>query len=323
MSSVIFTIDERERLFKMLYTKDDAAVYKVYRLEAGWLGGSMPKYDKIFTNTLGEFFKQQKIRTAKAIYVMPDNYVFCDFVETPTILGKRKQDILALELATRFPNQGIYKTMYVPLTKAEGKLRSVAFMVRNGHIAAVQNALRRLKFTHRQITFESAMVANALASCDAQRKHRPVMFASVQSRKTKVAVVKNGKLLFFTEIPYGKNVSYIKRELACAPSVLTYAKPEIKKKNGVPVSPKPTVDNNVYLLRTLDEMREKLIKKYGLEEPVIKYTISGECAADFVQSAAAYGLKMQRLRSDNLESSAELGLYGGFSTKIYNKGLMF
>lgn len=331
MNTIVFTIDERECKLRLAHTNDETLNYKTYRFSRDYLGEAIPDYDKIFAHTLNEYFKQNKVRGAKLVYVMPDKYFFYDFVETPTIFAKRQQDILALELATRFPMQGVFKTVFVPFTKEKGKVASVAFMVRNSHLAAANNALKRFRFVSRAITFESAMLANAYMTYEPASKRRPVMFAAIQGDKTKVIVLREGQLLFFANVPYGKNVCAVKEELCGAPSVLTRTKPEIKagpaqtdgeteESDG---EEKPAADNNKYILRTLAEMQHILAEKYGLDDLVLKYCINGECAADFEKSAAEAGMDLRRVTSDNLETQCELDIFGAFSTKIYNKGLVF
>ena len=322
MNSIVFTIDERECKLRLAHTNDETVNYKTYRFSRDYLDGIIPNYDKIFAHTLDDYFKQNKIHGAKLVYVMSDKYFFYDFVETPTIFGKRQQDILALELASRFPMQGVFKTVFVPYAKEKGKVESVAYMVRNSHITAANNALKRYRFVSRAITFESAMLANAYITYEPASKRRPVMFAVIQENKTRIIVLREGRLLFFAGVPYGQNVCAVKEELFETPSVLMRTKPAIKNAEEEDGEKKPA-DNNKYILRTLAEMRHVLVEKYHLEPPVLRYCISDEYAADFEKSAAEAGLDLRRVTADNLETQCELDIFGAFSTKIYNKGLVF
>ena len=327
MNNIIFTIDEKESKLKLIYKKNDTAMHQSFRLEPDELGEGVPNYEAIFSRTLNEFFRTQKIGGTKLIYVLPDKYVFYDYIETPTIFGKRQQDILRLELATRFPMQGTFKTVLVPIEKEKGKVTCVAYMAKNPHLIAIHNALKRFRFTSHIVTFESAMIANAFLNCDPPRKNTQVMYAAILEETTKVVVVKEGQLLFFTEIPYGMNVGAMKEKSITAPAVLHPAAPDPDQQDALgealrpPIRKGPT-DNNRFLLRTLGEMFDIVSTRYHMNRLALKYCIDDAAADTFARSAMVARMEMKRVKLQNLTGTHAFELNGACFKKIYYKGLL-
>ncbi len=319
MDTVVFKIYENECKLRMIFHRGEDVGYEVFRFGRELLKGNFPDYGKIVSLTMADYLGQEKIQ--KMIYVLPDRYVFYDYIETPTIFGKRRQDTLALELAARFPMHGAFRTVSVPIEKSKGKVASVAYMVRENHLASIRNAMKMFKVKSCGITFEAAMYTNAFLACDPPQKHANVMFAAVRNHLTKVVVVREGRLLFFTDIPYGKNVCAVKRPFASAPSVLSYGLPPFGQ-GEVFSADHGKEDNNRYLIRTLTEMRDTVSEKYHLKDLALKYSIYDDCADDFARCAAAADVQMQRVKSDTLVMSGKPELYGAFSAKNYNKGLL-
>ena len=199
MDTLVFEIYEGEGKLRMIFKRGEEVGYEVFRFDRDCFKDGIPDYAKIVSQTVADYLGQEKV--AKMIYVLPDKYVFYDYVETPVIFGKSRQSMIDLELASRFSLHGAYKTAVVPVARAKGKVTSVAFMARKNHLSAIYNAMKQLRPKTSSVTFEAAMYANAFLTCDPPQRHTATMFAAVRGQRTKVAVVKEDRLLFFTDIP--------------------------------------------------------------------------------------------------------------------------
>lgn len=279
METLFFTVNERTRNVDIVYKRQKLTVRKSYPFSSEYLSGLYPAYEKIFDKTLGEFVKQQKVQGAKAVYIMSDDYVFFDYAETPVLFGKRQFDMLKLDLAARFNQFDLYKTGYIPVFKKDGRAAYVVQMVRASHVAALQNALKSYKFASRVITFDSAMVANAFLNAEPKSKNRERLYAYVKEDKTKIVVLKDRRLLFFTDIPYGKKAISGHKAPENSLSVLN-------DNEKIAYNRKPDErGNGVYLARTLSEMQAILSQKYHMENLSVKYGM--EKGGDDANSAAS------------------------------------
>lgn len=320
MNSIAFTIDETEYKLKVMFDKNKNIDYREYSFTTDCIKDSKLDYAKIFAQTLDLFVVQEDIYPATAICVLPDKYAFYDYVETPAVSGKRISDMLNLEINTRFKQKNLYKTVYVPMGSQNGKATSIAMMVQNEQIAAVNNALKAYKFASRSVTIESAMIANSFITLKPQDKRGAVLFAYIQDYETKVVVIKDSKLVCFTSIPYGKDLCDLQSKLKSAPPVLPTRKNYINNRTvfNCDEGGDPQTNFN-YLLRTITEMCDIIANKYHIENITIKYNVPDAGAAALFAEYKDF----ERISAKSQIMAKYLQLYGGLAPKIYDKGLIF
>lgn len=326
MNNVAFTIDEIECKLKVMFAKNKEIEYKEYGFTSDCIKDSVVDYKKVFAQTLDEFVAQENIYPATAVYVMPDKYAFFDHIETPAMSGKKLNDMLNLEISTRYKQKNNYKTIYVPLSNQGGKAATIAFMVRNDQISEVGNALKAYKFTSRLITIESAMISNAFLTLKPLNRRGSVLFAYILDNETKITVIKDSKLIAFSTIPYGKDLYDLEDKLKSAPAVLTTNERIENNKTifdcVVNTDPK---NNYKYLLRAVLEMRDILSEKYNIKDIAMKYNVANIDTALFSDYKDIFGdhKEIERVQSKKHILTEHLELYGALEPKIYDKGLLF
>lgn len=327
MNNIAFTIDESECKLKVMFVKNKEIYYKEYEFNPDCIRDSTVDYKKVFAQTLDEFVAQENIYPATAAYVMPDKYAFYDYIDTPAMSGKRLSDMLNLEISTRYKQNSEYKIVYMPMSSHNGKATTIAFMVRNDKISAINNALKSYKFSSRFVTIESAMIANAFLTLKPQSKHGSVLFAYVQDSETKIAIIKDSKLIGFSAIPYGKDLYDLESKLKSAPAVLPTAE---RNEYGHTVFDCPDDDssprnNYKYMLRTILEMRDILTEKYNIKDIAMKYNVANIDTSLYSDYKDLFGehREIERIYSKKHILTEHLELYGALAPKIYDKGLIF
>lgn len=304
MDTVVFTVDERRSTLKLMFSKGRALEYREYPFEMDeW--ENIPDYVRIFSQTLPNFLEAEKPGLLKAVYVLPDKYMFYDCVETPVLFGKSQRETFKLELGSRYPRLASYKTVFRTVAREGGNITVSAIMTENEHIAEIVNAMKAYKFAARTVTFEAVTVANAFLN--AEPKRGGTLYAAVGDFSTKVIAIKDRALLFFTEIPYGNDLLCLPRPLAESPGFLE--PPEFVCKEG-----RNDGRNGKYLVRALFEMRDVLESRYHLRDLSLKYSVKRE----YADRLAGYkGMERVTRMPDRME------LAGAFAPKTYNKGLLF
>lgn len=327
MNNVAITIDESECKLKVMFVKDKEMGYKEYNFSPDCIRDSAIDYKKIFAQTLDEFIKEENIYPATAAFVLPDKYAFFDYVDTPAMTGKKLSDMLNLETDTRYKEKSKYRTIFVPLGSHGGKATTIAYMVRDSKITAINNALKAYKFVSRFVTIESAMIANAFLTLKPQSKRGAVLFAYVLDKETKITVIKDSKLIGFTAIPYGKDLYDVESALKSAPAVLPTAERNeygqtVFTREDEESSPKK---NYKYMLRTIAEMRDILTEKYNIKDIAMKYNVANIDTSLYSDYKDLFGehKEIERVQSKKHILTEHLELFGALAPKIFDKGLIF
>lgn len=321
MNKVAFSIDEARHRLKVLFVKNKAFGYKEFMYSP-----ELTTPEKIIMDTLPTFVSEENIYPATATYVIADKYVFFDYIELPAVSKQRSVEMLSLEISTRLKQPGNYKTLFVPMGKVGGKSPFSVMFIDNAHIASVQNALKGFKFSEKRISFESAMVANAFFNLVPinknfvlTSKHNSFLFGDIKENETKIAFVKDNHLVFFSSLPYGKDLCELDGSVKVAPPVLTAA-PLLEKHKVVfnYVPDEPNKGNVKFLVRTLEQMCDIAKNRYHLPEPSVKINVSSTCAMLF----APYK-DVDRINTKNPLVAKYLELYGALAPKTYDRGLIF
>lgn len=225
-------------------------------------------------------------RIDSATCILPDEFVLYDLIKTPVFFGKNQRDMLKFELSARYPQHEEYKKIYVPMAKTNGQMSTVVFMTLGDRVESIKNAFKAGRLSLKGVTFEAAALAEAYLNVDT-KKRGTTLLAVIRENYTKVLVIKDRSLLFFTSIPYGHNIFEVGSELKSAPSVLNRTELEAKggKKGG------QVKDNGKYLMRTLMEMRTILSEKYRLQDIALKYSINSKYS-EFLKEYDAEWVKM-------------------------------
>lgn len=320
MNNVAFTIDEKEFKLKILYTKDGNVGFREYGFGQDCIFNSRIDYGKIYAKTLAQFVTETNIYPATAYCVLPDVYAFTDTVETPAVTGSRLQHMLELEISTRYKQGASYNTAFTPINTISGITTTVALMVRGDHVSAAKNALKQFRFPVKYVTTESAMIANAFLNVSPQDRRGTVMFTYILENKTKLCAIRNGKLLGFATLPFGKDLCDLKQGLNTPPPVLVTD--DYYRHNYQTVfdcsEDIPAEQNTNYLLRAVIEMRDKFVRNYHIKDMQIKCNVPDTDAPVF----AEYKMT-DNGGAKNKMIGKYLQLYGALVPKIYDKGLLF
>ncbi|MCH5164650.1 MAG: hypothetical protein J1F36_06510 [Clostridiales bacterium] len=322
MNNVAITIDEKQCKLKALFTKDKSIAYREYSFSPDYIKDSVD-YENIFSQTLDLFTSQENIYPASLVYVLQDNYVASDYVEIPSFAGKKLNDTLNLEISTRYKQIEQYKTTFVPMGDQGSKSAFIAFMIAQKTISDILSALKPYKFSSKNVTFESAMIANSFLLHRTLRRHDTVLLADVKNAKTKLVLIKDSKLAGFSELPYGEDL-LDGQKLIAPPSILPTEQFYNKAATAVQLAQKEDGDNkgNIkYLLRTLLEMCDIFAARYHMDNIALKYNASKVHTPLFEGLAKEY--KIEQINVKNPLIAEHLELYGALNTKLYNKGLLF
>ncbi len=327
MKNIAISIDESELKLKIMFRKSGKALdYVEYDIEEN-LVKPVVKYEKIIEK-LSAFSKDTGIHSGSIVYVIPDKYVACDFVEIPTFSTKKLNETLNLQMSTRYPGFDKMRIAYVPIGTYNVNSTYFAYMIKNELIFLIASAFKHSHFPLKYIAFESAMTANAACAYPSMRtiyKRDTFLLADVKANFTRLTIVKDNKLAGFTVLPYGENLLSCEKKIELPPPILTSNRMfEKGLKSSFELCEQTegdSKDNILYLLDAVENICETVAKQYHIEISCVKYNLSKQYAPLLEQYVNDKNLKLITLKSKL--AAEHLELFGALNPKQFCKGLLF
>ena len=324
MNNVAITIDEKQCKLKALFAKDKTIAYREYSFNPDYIKDTVD-YAKIFLQTLNELIFQDRIYPASLVYVLPDNYAASDYVEIPSFTGKKLNETLNLEISTRYKQIEQYKTAFVPIGAQDTKSAFFAFMIAKKSINDILSALKPYKFSSKNITFESAMIANSFLLHRASPQHDAALLADIKKTETKLVLINDFNLAGFSSLSYGEDFLELKQKLTTPPAILPIEQFYTQNATAIELAQKAEGDNegNIkYLLRTLLEMCDTFAACYHIDNIALRYN-APKAYAHLFEGQIAKEYNIEKINVNNPLLAEHLELYGALAPKLYNKGLLF
>ncbi len=298
MNKIAITIDEHEHKIKILYTKKNVLDLVSYDIPQG-----SADLCNALRAGLSAFTDSHDILPASAVFVLPNNYAVCDYIEIPSFKGKKLNETLDLEIANRYKNSLSFKIAFVPINIQKVRYAYAAFLIRREHIETVNGAFKPYKFSSKQIGFSAATTAAAyLDLCDGKKQN--VLFADIKPTSIDVVIIKDSMLTGFTSLPYGENIF----GQTVAPSFLPSHKRACSDRK---------FDVADRIMRSLDELCHVANEKYNMDILSLKINVSDKYAEMLSLNDA------ERFCVKNDTIARHLELYGALTSKYITKDLLF
>lgn len=326
MNNIALTIDESDCKLKIMYYKANKSIaYKEYSFNRDCLKPSI-NYEKIF-KTLDLFAEEENIHSGAAVYVLPDRFVACDFIEIPSFSSKKPNETLNLQMSTRYPNFGKMEVSYVEAGEYEVNTAFFAYMINASLIAKITAALKQSKFSLKFITFESAMTANSFLSLRTIRRRDTVLLADVKEGRTRLTIIKDSKLTGFGILPYGTELLASDKKIVSPIPILTTEEYfQNKLKSTLDLCQKEDGDtkaNVTWLLDALTEMCDTAAARYHMENIILRYNVQKQFAPLFAPYCNKNYKNLEPITIKSPLVAEHLELYGALNPKQFMKGLLF
>ncbi len=200
MNKVAFTIDELNKTIEIMSLKDNVFDYKEYPIPSELLANESD-HQKIFEYLI-DICNSAKISPATVTFVLPNKYAICDYIEMPAFHGKKLNDMLELEMANRYKQSNLLRTLFIPIEQKKF-ISFSALSIYKSQIDVFMNTLKQYKFTP-HIALGAIMTFYAIASSQL-KKHENMIFADIKQHSTEIIAIKNSCILGFTTITHEKS----------------------------------------------------------------------------------------------------------------------
>ena len=198
MSNLAISIDVSKHIVRLLHTKNNLPIYKEINFSPNCIDDNGIVYEQIISQVIAPYVYDKENKISSVCLVMDDSFVFCDYIQIPAFIRRKKVQTINIEIAKRYNNIDSFTYRVKEIYSDKTKIAYSVFMANNLALSRISLALNKLKIPHK-ITFSSACIANSLKHLY-NSNQAPTLFAYIQDYDISLILCNNDLIAFSKQV---------------------------------------------------------------------------------------------------------------------------